>query len=78
MTTQTDSRHIKDNLADKADDMKQRVKDRAEELIADGKETVNNMGGRLRDRVQEKPVAALVIAAGVGLLLGLLIARKKS
>ena len=57
--------------------LKQRLKERADELIDDGREALGNVGGKVSDQVRERPLTSLVVAGSVGLLLGLLIARKR-
>ena len=56
--------------------LKQRIRDRAEAIVDEGKEAVEHLGTKMRGQVRERPLASLVVAGGVGLLLGMLIARK--
>jgi ElaB/YqjD/DUF883 family membrane-anchored ribosome-binding protein len=59
-----------------ADSIKQRLKERADELIDDGRAAVGNAGSKMRGQVRERPLTSLVVAGSVGLLVGLLIGRK--
>jgi len=66
-----------DVSAEALDDMKQRLKDRADELVEQGQEAVENLGNKVRGQVNARPLTSLVVAGGIGLLLGLLIARRR-
>ncbi len=59
------------------DGIKQRIKDRAEELVADGREAIENAGSKVRGQVRDRPLTSLAVAGGIGLLIGMLIARKR-
>lgn len=50
--------------------------ERIEKIRARAQESVRNARERLQGRVQDNPWAAIGIAAGVGLLAGVLLARK--
>jgi ElaB/YqjD/DUF883 family membrane-anchored ribosome-binding protein len=58
----------KETLQDKLHELK----DRAAESYADGKEKLQDIEKSLALRVAESPMKAVLIAAGVGLALGLL------
>ena len=46
------------------------VKDKATDLYQEGVEKTRELGEYLSDSIREKPIQAVLIAAGVGLLLG--------
>lgn len=48
----------------------------AEASLRAARETLQGLGGQLDEQVRENPWAAVGIAAAVGLLLGVLLARK--
>ena len=52
------------------------VRDRAEEALRGARERLEGAGEELEQQVRRHPIAALGIAAGIGLVLGLLLARK--
>jgi ElaB/YqjD/DUF883 family membrane-anchored ribosome-binding protein len=52
------------------------VRARAEESLRVARERLEGVGSRLNDQVREHPWAAVGIAAGIGLVLGILLARK--
>ena len=59
-------------VRDAATDKYNNVRDQAAGYVNHGKETVQEWEQSLEGYVQEKPLQAVLIAAGVGLLLGLL------
>lgn len=52
------------------------IRARAEASLRMARERLEGVGSRLNDQVHEQPWAAVGIAAGIGLLLGILLARK--
>jgi ElaB/YqjD/DUF883 family membrane-anchored ribosome-binding protein len=52
------------------------VRARAEESLRVARERLETIGGELDGQVREHPWAAVGIAAGIGLVLGILLARK--
>jgi ElaB/YqjD/DUF883 family membrane-anchored ribosome-binding protein len=52
------------------------IRERAEEALRGARERVEAVSGDLEDQVRRHPMAALGIAAGVGLVVGLLLSRK--
>jgi ElaB/YqjD/DUF883 family membrane-anchored ribosome-binding protein len=62
------SQHLKDAATDKYNE----VRDRASDAYNQGRETAEQWEQSLEGYVQEKPLQAVLLAAGVGLLLGLL------
>lgn len=52
------------------------IRDRAEEALRGARERLAGAGDDLEQQVRKHPVAALGIAAGIGLVLGLLLSRK--
>jgi ElaB/YqjD/DUF883 family membrane-anchored ribosome-binding protein len=65
-----------DAASDNVENLKQRLKGQAEDLVAQGQERLDEVRGRVTDSVRERPLATLLAAGGVGLLLGLLISRR--
>jgi len=54
----------------------QEVRERAEESLRAAREHVQGTGRELDSQVREHPWAAVGIAAGIGLIVGILMARK--
>ena len=54
------------------------VREKAGELVERGKEAAVDAGEKLGDRVRERPLTSVAVAAGVGLLVGLLLGRRSS
>jgi ElaB/YqjD/DUF883 family membrane-anchored ribosome-binding protein len=52
------------------------IRAHAEEVLRDARARLEGAGQDLEQQVRRHPVAALAIAAGVGVVLGLLLARK--
>jgi ElaB/YqjD/DUF883 family membrane-anchored ribosome-binding protein len=61
--------------APSAERMKE-IRDRAEEALRGARERLELAGEDIEERVRKHPLAALGVAAGVGLIIGLLLARK--
>jgi ElaB/YqjD/DUF883 family membrane-anchored ribosome-binding protein len=62
--------------ADQTGPKVQEVRARAEESLRAAKEHLQGAGRELDSQVRENPWAAVGIAAGIGLLIGVLMARK--
>jgi ElaB/YqjD/DUF883 family membrane-anchored ribosome-binding protein len=62
--------------ADQTGPRVQEVRARAEESLRAAKEHLQGAGRELDSQVRENPWAAVGIAAGIGLLIGVLMARK--
>ena len=54
----------------------QEMRERTEEALRGARERLEGAGSEIEDRVRKHPYAALGIAAGVGLILGILLTRK--
>ena len=54
----------------------QEARERAEETLRNARERLEGVGGQLDQKVREHPWAAVGVAAGIGLLVGVLLARK--
>ena len=54
----------------------QEVRARAEETLKHARERLDSAGRELDTKVRENPWVAVGVAAGIGLLLGVLLARK--
>ena len=54
----------------------QEVRERAEESLRAAREHLKSAGGELDSQVRANPWAAVGIAAGVGLVVGILLSRK--
>jgi ElaB/YqjD/DUF883 family membrane-anchored ribosome-binding protein len=52
------------------------IRARTEEALRAARERLEGVGSRLNDQVRETPWAAVGIAAGIGLVLGILLSRK--
>ena len=62
--------------ADQAGPQVQEVRERAEQSLRNARERLEGTGRQLDAQVREHPWAAVGIAAGIGLLVGILLARK--
>ena len=62
------SQHLKDVVEEKYD----RVRDKAAHAYDEGRQKAEQWEESLESYVQEKPLQAVLLAAGIGLLLGLL------
>jgi len=62
--------------ADQAGPKVQEVRARAEESLRNAREHLQGAGRELDTRVRENPWAAVGIAAGIGLIAGILLSRK--
>ena len=63
---------IAGNLKDAASEQYEHVRDTAEEYYNQGRERAQQWQHSLEDYIQEQPVKSLLIAAGVGMALGIL------
>jgi ElaB/YqjD/DUF883 family membrane-anchored ribosome-binding protein len=52
------------------------IRARAEESLRTARERLEGVGSRLNEEVRQHPWAAVAIAAGIGLVLGVLLSRK--
>lgn len=52
------------------------IRDRAEDALRGARERMQSASGELEEQVKKHPLAALGIAAGVGLVIGVLLSRK--
>jgi ElaB/YqjD/DUF883 family membrane-anchored ribosome-binding protein len=78
MTVSNDVRPLGKELADDCTpDLKQRIQDRARELVDHGKDAMQDMRANMRGQVRDRPMTSLVVAGSFGLLLGLLLGRKR-
>lgn len=59
------------------DNMKERIKHGAQELVAHGEAALDSMGTKVRGQVCDRPLTSVLVASGIGLLLGLLISNRK-
>ena len=62
--------------ADQAAPRVQEARARAEETLKNARERLEGAGHELDSRVRENPWVAVGVAAGIGLLVGVLLARK--
>lgn len=58
------------------DDYEHQAKGAARKVSAQGSQCVHDAVEVVRDQVEDNPIKAISIAAGLGLLVGILIARK--
>lgn len=49
----------------------------ASDMVDRGRETVDRAREKLSDRVRDRPLTSVLVAGGIGLLLGMLIARRR-
>ena len=78
MTARNAARSHHDPRADQDDgDLQQRIRDRARELLDEGKASARDLGTRVRGQLRERPLTSLVVAGSFGLLVGLLLGRKR-
>jgi ElaB/YqjD/DUF883 family membrane-anchored ribosome-binding protein len=75
MSAGKEARSPDDHLDD--GDLQQRVRERARELLDEGKATARDLGARIRGPMRERPLTALVVAGSIGLLVGMLLGRKR-
>lgn len=52
------------------------IRDRTEEALRGARERLGDAGSEVEDQVRRHPFAAVGIAAGIGLIVGLLLSRK--
>ena len=52
------------------------VKERASEYYSQGRERATEFGHKVEDMVREQPMKSVLIAAGAGLVLGMLLRRR--
>ena len=71
-----DAEELLHATADQAGPKVQQVRERAEESLRAAREHLHGAGEELDSRVRANPWAAVGIAAGVGLVLGILLSRK--
>jgi ElaB/YqjD/DUF883 family membrane-anchored ribosome-binding protein len=76
MSAKNEARSLGEDLDGDAATMQQHIQDRARALVEDGKEALENVGTKVRGQVRERPLTSLVVAGGIGLLIGLLVGRK--
>ena len=62
--------------ADQGGEQIARIRARAEESVRVARARIKDVGGELDAQVRENPWNAVGIAAGIGLVLGILLARK--
>ena len=62
--------------ADQAGPRVQEARERAEESLRNARERLHGAGQQLDSQVREHPWVAVGIAAGIGLIAGILLARK--
>jgi ElaB/YqjD/DUF883 family membrane-anchored ribosome-binding protein len=72
----TDAEELLRVTADQAGPKVQEVRARAEESLRNAREHLSGAGKHLDAQVREHPWAAVGVAAGVGLIIGILLSRK--
>lgn len=65
-----------DEARRKAEEVYQQGRQRAEELYDRGKRKAGDFEDQIVDYIREKPLKSLVIAAGVGMLLGVIFSKR--
>ena len=71
-----DAEELLHATADQAGPKVREVRARAEESLRHAREHLSGVGAELDDKVRANPWAAVGIAAGVGLVVGILLSRK--
>ena len=71
-----DAEELLQATADQAGPKIREVRARAEESLRTAREHLGGVGAELDDKVRANPWAAVGIAAGVGLIVGILLSRK--
>ena len=72
----TDAEELLRVTADQGGAKVQEVRERAEESLRAAREHLSSTGRQLDSQVREHPWAAVGVAAGVGLIIGILLSRK--
>ena len=67
---------LRDDLAAVVDTVREGVKKKASEMVEHGRESADRLKTGLTESVQERPLTSLLIAGGVGLMLGLYLGRR--
>lgn len=75
-TVVTDAEELLKATANQGGEQVARVRARAEESVRMARARLNDMGADFDAHVRENPWTAIGIAAGVGLVLGILLGRK--
>ena len=75
-TVVTDAEELLKATASQTGERIEKVRARAEESLRAAREHVQGTGRELDSQVREHPWAAVGIAAGIGLIVGILMARK--
>ena len=65
-----DVREMGERAVEAARETLEEVKDKATDLYQEGVDKTRELGEYLTDTIQEKPIQSVLIAAGVGMLLG--------
>ncbi|HEX5011093.1 MAG TPA: DUF883 C-terminal domain-containing protein [Planctomycetota bacterium] len=60
-----------------ASDMVDRGRAAASDMVDRGRESVDRAREGLSDRVRDRPLTSVLVAGGIGLLVGMLIARRR-
>jgi len=75
---------LQDDLSGMADTVRKevrreldRVREAAGEMVDRGRESVERVRENVSDRVRERPLTSVLIAGGIGMLLGMLAARRR-
>jgi ElaB/YqjD/DUF883 family membrane-anchored ribosome-binding protein len=76
---------LQDDLSGMADTVRaevrrelERVREAAGEMVDRGRESVERVRENVSDRVRERPLTSVLIAGGIGVLLGMLAARRRN
>ena len=71
-----DAEELLKATAGQAGERIEKIRTRAEESVRVARARMKDVGGELDEQVRENPWTAVGIAAGIGLVLGILLARK--
>lgn len=70
--TSTEGHSAMDSIEAAVPDLKSRVR----QMVESGQTRVSEWKGGLEDGIREKPIQSILIAAGVGAVIGLLVGRR--
>lgn len=75
-TIANDVHEVGDAAKRVASDSVDAIRNTAHQYLAEGRARARDLGGSVQERVQQKPVKSLLVAAGIGFLLGAIWIRR--
>jgi ElaB/YqjD/DUF883 family membrane-anchored ribosome-binding protein len=70
------ARQTAQDLGRRAQEGFEKVRERASDYMDQGRQQLHAMGETVQDQVQERPMSAILVACGIGFLLGVLWTRR--